>query len=91
MANDQLRRNTDGLFGWLTRIWDWIDNRDIDKHVISVVVMWGTVKVTQWAMFYAHLHADKPGVEVAAIIAAVLGPYSILQAAAIKFYFDSRL
>jgi hypothetical protein len=74
----------------LTRIWDWIDKRDIDKHVVSIVVLWGTKILTSWAMTFATAHADKPGLEIAAIIAAVTAPYMALQAAAIKFYFDSR-
>jgi hypothetical protein len=73
-----------------TRIWDWIDKRDIDKHVVSIVVLYGTKILTSWAMAFATAHADKPGLEIAAIIAAVTGPYMALQAAAIKFYFDSR-
>lgn len=75
---------------WFARLWDFIDKRDIDKHTISVCIMYGTIKVTEWAMTFAHAHADKTGMEIAAIIAAVLGPYSLLQAAAIKYYFDSR-
>ncbi|WP_294768641.1 hypothetical protein [uncultured Rhodoferax sp.] len=74
----------------LTRIWDWIDKRDIDKHVVSIVILYGTKIMTSWAMAFAVAHADKPGIEIAAIIAAVTGPYMALQAAAIKFYFDSR-
>lgn len=72
------------------RIWDWIDKRDIDKHVVSMAVLFGTIKVTEWSMMFASLHADKPGIEIAAIIAAVTTPYMALQAAVIKFYFDSR-
>lgn len=74
----------------LTRIWDWIDKRDIDKHVVSIVVLYGTKILTSWAMVFATANADKPGLEIAAIIAAVTGPYMVLQAAAIKFYFDAR-
>lgn len=75
---------------WITRWWDFIDKRDIDKHTISVCIMYGTIKVTEWAMLFASMHPDKPGLEIAAIIAAVTTPYMALQAAAIKFYFDSR-
>jgi len=74
----------------LTRIWDWIDKRDIDKHVVSIVVLYGTKILTDWAMAFATANAGKPGLEIAAIIAAVTGPYMVLQAAAIKFYFDAR-
>lgn len=88
----ELRRRTDGWFGWLTRLWDFVDKREIDKHVVSLVVLYGTMIVTQWAMRFAETQSalGRSGVEIAAIIAAVLGPYSILQAAAIKFYFDNR-
>jgi hypothetical protein len=84
------RRRTDGWFGWMTRIWDFIDNRDIDKHAVSLMVLWGTYKLTEWAMLYVSTCKDKSGVEIAAIIAAVTAPYMALQAAAIKFYFDAR-
>lgn len=73
-----------------TRLWDWIDDRDVDKHIVSLCILYGTVIESKWAMAFAALHADKPGIEIAAIIAAVTGPYMALQAAAIKFYFDSR-
>ena len=69
----------------ITRFWDWIDAREVDKHLVSLAILWGTVKVTEWAMAFAGTHADNY-----AAIAAVTGPYCTLQAAAIKFYFDNR-
>ena len=89
MTVEEPRRRSEDT-GWITRWWDWIDSRDIDKHVISVAILWGTVKVTEWAMRYASLETDKSGVEVAAVIAAVCAPYCALQAAAISFYFKAR-
>lgn len=74
----------------LERLWDWVDKRQIDKHVLSVGIFYGTVKLTGWAMLYASTHPDKPGIDIAAIIAAVTAPYMALQAAAIKFYFEAR-
>lgn len=74
----------------LGQLWDWIDKRDIDKHTLSVGIFYGTIKLTEWAMVYASSHPDKPGIEIAAIIAAVTAPYMGLQAAAIKYYFDAR-
>lgn len=74
---------------WLTRFWDWIDERDIDKHVVSVVIMAGTVILSQWAMTFANT-STREGMEVAAIIAAVCAPYTALQAAALKWYFNAR-
>jgi hypothetical protein len=74
----------------MARWWDWIDARDIDKHTVSIVVLYGTKILTSWAMAFAATHADKPGLEIAAIITAVTGPYMVLQAACIKFYFNAR-
>lgn len=71
-------------------LWDFIDRRDIDKHAISVAVLFGTVKVTQWAMGFVENHPDVDPLHAAAVIAAVLGPYTALQGAAIKWYFDAR-
>lgn len=89
------RRASDrGPLCWLAlragQFWDFVDARDIDKHAVSVAVMAGTMKITSWAMLYAD-HADgKPGLEVAAILGAVLAPWMALQAAAVKWYFDAR-
>ena len=95
MNQDEHRRQTDG--GWLcwlalrlSEMWDFIDKRDIDKHAVSLCVLWGTVKVTEWAFIFAEHHMDKSGVELAAVIVAVTGPYAALQAAAIAFYFKAR-
>ena len=86
----ETRRRTDGWFGWLTKLWDWIDARDIDKHLVSLIILGGTFKVTGWAMDYAWIYVEKPGLELAAVIGSVVAPYMALQGAAIKFYFDVR-
>ncbi len=75
---------------WLTRWWDWIDSRQIDKHALSMGVFYGTIKLTEWAMAFASAHADRPGMDIATIIAAVTAPYMALQAAAIKCSFEAR-
>jgi hypothetical protein len=74
--------------GYVARFWHFFDERQIDKHLLSIGIFSGTVKVMEWAMTYAAAHADKSGLEVGAIIAAVTAPYSALQAAAIRFYFN---
>jgi hypothetical protein len=86
-AEVKRRRSSDS--GWLARSWDWIDDRDIDKHAVSLVILGGTAVVTRWAMNYAEM-GNRPGLEVAAIIAAVTAPYMALQAAAVAFYFKAR-
>ena len=69
----------------LTRFWDWVDKRQIDKHTVSLIVLYGTKSVTDWAESFASSHPDQSG---ALVIAAVCIPYMALQAAAIKYYFD---
>jgi hypothetical protein len=94
------RRSTDRLVGafraadtaassFLARFWEWVDRRDVDKHVVSLAILFGTVKVTAWAMHFAE-NGNRPGLEVAAILAAVLAPYMALQSAAVAFYFRAR-
>jgi UDP-N-acetylglucosamine enolpyruvyl transferase len=84
------RRSTDGIVGTLGRFWDWIDERDIDKHAVSLVILLGTVEVLRWAMAYAGAHADKSGADIGLTIASVTAPYMALQAAALSFYFKAR-
>jgi hypothetical protein len=83
------RRETDGWLGGIVRFWNWVDRRDIDKHLVSLAILFGTAILTRWAMHYAEI-GNRPGMEVAAIIAAVTAPYMALQAAAISFYFTAR-
>lgn len=71
------------------QFWDFIDKRDIDKHIVSIAILAGTYTVTRWSMQYAG-QGDRPGLEVAAIIAAVQVPYMALQAAALAWYFRAR-
>lgn len=84
------KRSTDK--GWLCWValragqaWDFIDKRQIDAYCVSIAVLYGTMRVTEWAMVFAERYPDK-----ALSIAAVTAPYMALQAAAIKFLFDAR-
>ena len=91
---EQQRRATDkGMLCMIalraSQFWDWIDKRSIDKHVVSLGIMVGTIITTSWGMRFAET-STRPGLEVAAIIAAVLAPYMALQGAAIGFYFTQR-
>lgn len=88
MPREPRRRSEDE--GWFTRAWDWIDRRQIDAYAVSLVILYGTVDIMRWAMRFAETHSDKSGLEIAAIIAAIVTPYSALQAAAIKFLFEAR-
>jgi hypothetical protein len=84
------RRSTDVWFSTLTKFWDWIDSRDIDKHVVTAVILLNTLTVTKWAMHYATTFSDKSGTDIGLVLIAVLGPFSLLQGAAIKWFYDAR-
>lgn len=99
MSLERRRLEDRNLKGWqvitcwlaqrASEFWDWVDKRDLDKHAVSLAILYGTVKVTAWSMHFAE-EGDRPGLEVAAIIGAVGAPYMALQAAAIAFYFRAR-
>lgn len=74
-------------FDVVKRFWDWFDERDIDKHILSLAVMFSTIKLTFWAVVFASASA-KTGAEIGMIIAAVLVPWTPLQAAALKWQFE---
>jgi hypothetical protein len=90
----------------LSEFWDFVDRRDIDKHVTAQVILWafllGTYQMTRWGFEFANdwLEASKSGqaisgTEVAAVLAAIGGPWSLLVGAAlsivVKFYFKLRV
>lgn len=90
-----LRRKDDA--GWLCwvalragQFWDWVDRRQADAYAVSAVILYGTIRITEWAMAFVDKHPEKAGLEVAAIVGALMGPWSLLQGAAIKFLFDAR-
>lgn len=74
-------------FACIKQFWDWFDERDIDKHVLSAAVMFSTFKLTFWAVTFATV-STKTGAEIGMIIAAVLVPWTPLQAAALKWQFE---
>jgi hypothetical protein len=88
------RRASDN--GWLcvvaqrlSQVWDFIDRRQIDAYAVSGLILWGSFRILFWSFEYA-LHADRPGIEVAAIIGAIGAPWAGLQAVAIKFVLEAR-
>lgn len=90
-----LRRGSDQGF-WcslvlrMTQLWDFIDKRQIDVHVMSWSVFGLGVYVVFWTMEYAWAHPEKPGLELAAICAAILAPVTPMVAKVIDWYFRAR-
>lgn len=83
--------------GWMclaarraSQFWDFIDRRQIDAYAISVAILAGTIKITDWAMEFVDSHPDIDLSKAALVIGAVMVPWSGLQAAAVKFLFDAR-
>lgn len=74
----------------LREFWDWVDKRQIDAYAISLAILYGTVIITDWAMTFVEKYPDMDGLKAAAIIAAIMAPWSALQAVAIKFLFEAR-
>lgn len=75
--------------GYASLGWDWSEKRKIIPNAVSLGVFYGTVKVTTWAMVFAETHPTIDGLHMAAIIGAVLLPFTALQGAVIKFQFQS--
>lgn len=93
-----------------SQAWDFIDKRDIDKHATAViiitaymvgtyhVVMWGARFAERWIFGAEAMASAAPkvisGTEVAMVIGAVLGPWTLLGSVVIStivnFYFKSR-
>ena len=91
MTDDLHRRAEDQSWynAALARFWHWIDHRNIDLHAVLFVTLWLTWDVIRWALDFG-LHSPRPGLEVAAIIGAILTPWGAMQAAMFAFYANAR-
>ena len=58
--------------------WDFVDNRFIIRRITLGVMLSLGVATVYWAMDFAQT-SDRPGADVALIIAAVLTPVAALQ------------
>ena len=74
---------------WLKRFWDWVDNRDIEKHLVCVAVLYGVYRITLWCFHFAET-SQRPGGDIAAIIIAITGPYGVITTAVCTYYFAVR-
>lgn len=69
--------------------WDFIDKRDIDKHAM----VWFITGISAYMVFWIFefiWENPKSGVDIGVIVAAIMVPWTPVQAAAIKWYFDAR-
>ena len=82
--------------------WHWVERHHIDSLSVLLLALYLSFHVVHWAISFpydvaAYRSADIElaeqqfsGTDVAAIIAAVLTPWGLAQAALFKFYMDLR-
>lgn len=71
-------------------LWDWFEQHHIDSMAVIVVTLWLTIRVVEWAMDFADEHYGVEGLQIAAIIGAVLTPWGLMQAAMFAFYLNLK-
>ena len=71
------------------RFWSFIDQRGIVRRVVLGITLYLTWVSFHWAASYAS-ESTRAGMDIAAIIAAVLAPIAALQGAAFKAYLGRR-
>ena len=73
----------------LNAIMDFIDQRAVVRRVAFFVVLAITISTILWSREFAST-SPRPGMEVAAILAAIWGPLTALQGAIFTFYNTGR-
>lgn len=73
----------------ITRLWDWIDSRMIFRRAAVVATFAMSWAAFVWAAEFAA-NSERPGTDVAMIIAAVFVPITALQGHAFKMYSEGR-
>jgi hypothetical protein len=60
------------------------------RIIVVAVAIWMTWLASDWSMWFATGNA-RPGIEIAAIIAAVTSPIAVFGAYVFKAYIESRV
>lgn len=72
--------------------WAWFDTHHIDSLAVIGVTLWLTVRVVEWSIDFPYDTDTKlSGVDKAAIIAAVMTPWGLMQAFLVKWYMDLKV
>lgn len=66
--------------------WDFTEKRKIGQHLMAWCVFCMTVYITFWLLEYIWQHAEKPGLDLGAIVTALMIPWSTIQGFVIKWY-----
>lgn len=83
---------TEMLNNWLTRFWDFLDRRGVIRRAVLGVSIWMLWVQAEWAHEYSltALALGKSDAGVAAILAALSAPATLLVGYVFKTYADSR-
>jgi hypothetical protein len=83
---------TDILNNWMTRLWDFIDQRGVIRRTITAAAIFMLWKAGENSFTYAMaaLAAGKADAGVAAVIAAIGVPATAFAGYVFKAYLESR-
>ena len=71
--------------------WTWFEQHHIDSLGVLAITLWLTYRIVDWAIDFPYdMDTKLSGTDKAAIIAAVMTPYGLMQAALFKFYVDLK-
>lgn len=75
--------------------WQWFNKNHIDSILVLAIILLMSYQVLRWAFNFPYdvmvdEHAKYSGTDVAAILAALLGPWSLMQAGLVKWYMEMR-
>lgn len=74
---------------WATGFMDWLDNRMIVRRVLLLLTMYLVWDSYAWCKQFA-VSTTRDGLQIAAIIAAVTGPVTVLLKFVLDNYTDAR-
>ena len=100
MSEQQTRRESDAGLVFIAKstsrtFWQWFSGHHIDSVLVLMLTLYLTHTVLQWAMTFPYDVMVHPtprfsGTDVGLIVAAVLGPWGLAQAALVKWYMEMR-
>jgi hypothetical protein len=71
--------------------WEWFETHHVDSLAVLIVTLTLTVHIALWALEFPYdIETKLNGTDKAAILAAVLTPWGLMQAALFKFYVDLK-
>ena len=75
---------SEGVCKWWLHTWNFIDNRMVVRRLLLVGTAWLVADSYLWCKSFAD-QSQRDGLQIAAIIAAVTGPVTLL----LKFVLDN--